>query len=56
MPDEKIRNLIVSKSSMEELRKQAKVSGMTSLKEDGIRKALEGATTIEEVLRVTEDE
>ena len=56
VPDEKIRNLIVSKSSMEELRKQAKVSGMTSLKEDGIRKALEGATTIEEVLRVTEDE
>ena len=56
VPDEKIRNLIVAKSSMEELRKQAKASGMTSLKEDGIRKALEGLTTVEEVLRVTEDE
>ncbi len=56
VPDEKTRNLIVAKASMEELRKQAKAAGMTSLKEDGIRKALEGVTTIEEVLRVTEEE
>ncbi|MBI2095320.1 MAG: type II secretion system ATPase GspE [Candidatus Omnitrophica bacterium] len=56
VPDEKIRHLTVMKASSEEIRKQARVSGMMSLREDGLLKAREGITTIEEVLRVTQDE
>jgi len=56
IPDEKIRRLTVAKSSREEIRKQAQVSGMGMLKEDGIRKIQEGLSTIEEVLRVTHEE
>ncbi|MCX5665670.1 MAG: type II secretion system ATPase GspE [Candidatus Omnitrophica bacterium] len=54
-PDEKIRNAVISKSSTDEIRKLALASGMITLKEDGIRKIKEGLTTVEEVLRVTEE-
>ena len=56
MLDEKIRNLIVAKTTLEEIRKQAVASGMITLKENGIGKIKEGLTTIEEVLRVTQEE
>ena len=56
IPDEKIRNAVISKSSTDEIRKLALAgSGMTTLKDDGIRKIKEGLTTVEEVLRVTEE-
>jgi len=54
--DEKIRNLIVSKAPLEELKKAARSGGMANLKDDGIRKIAEGITTIEEVLRVTQED
>ena len=56
LPDEKMRNLIVAKSSSEDLRKYAQSAGMKSLKEDGIRKVFEGATTVEEILKATQEE
>ncbi len=56
VPDEKIRNLIVSKVPLDELKKAARAGGMANLKDDGIRKISEGLTTIEEVLRVTQEE
>ena len=56
MPDDKIHNAIIAKSSADEIRKMAFASGMISLKLDGIEKIRQGLTTIEEVLRVTEDE
>ena len=56
IPDEKIRKLTLTKTSLEEIRRQAQASGMTRLKDDGIRKIHEGVTTVEEVLRVTEEE
>ncbi len=56
VPDEKIRHLTVSKASSEEIRKQARLSGMVTLREDGLKKAKQGITTIEEVLRVTQEE
>ena len=40
-------------ASTEEIRKAAKTSGMTSLKEDGLAKAKDGNTTLEEVFRTT---
>ena len=56
IPDEKIRNSTLAKASLGEIRKQARSSGMVTLKEDGVRKAKEGLTSLEEVFRVTEEE
>ncbi|MCX5713545.1 MAG: type II secretion system ATPase GspE [Candidatus Omnitrophica bacterium] len=54
--DDKVRNLIVAKSSTDTIRKQAIASGMITLQEDGIQKVKDGITTAEEVLRVTREE
>ncbi len=47
-----IRNLIIKGAPTEEIEAQAKKEGMLSMIEDGIYKAVQGTTTIEEVLRV----
>ena len=51
--DEKIKNLILKTSDSNALKRAAIEGGMTTLRRDGIRKVLEGITTIEEVFRVT---
>jgi len=48
-----IRNLVLKKVDSNGLYKAAKEEGLVTMSEDGIRKALAGITTIEEVLRVT---
>ena len=53
--DEKVRNLITAKAPTGEIKKAAQAQGMITLKEDGIRKAMKGLTTVEEVLRVTQE-
>jgi len=52
--DEKIREMIVRRQSANELKAQAVKDGMETLRMDGAKKVLEGITTIEEVLRVTQ--
>lgn len=47
-----IRNLIMKGATSDEVEEQAKKEGMTTMIEDGIIKAVQGITTIEEVLRV----
>ena len=47
-----IRDLIVKGGTDEEIEKQARAEGMMTMIEDGIFKAAQGVTTIEEVLRV----
>jgi type IV pilus assembly protein PilB len=47
-----IRDLIVKRAPLSEVRAAAIASGMKSLKEDGMSKVLEGITTIEEVMRI----
>lgn len=47
-----IRDLIMKGGTAEEIEKQAKEEGMMTMIEDGIFKAAQGITTIEEVLRV----
>jgi len=54
--NEEIRQLIMTSRSTGEIRETARKSGMRSLTEDGWRLVSEGATTVEEVLRVTKDE
>ena len=48
-----LRTLTFNGASTQEIRKTAKLNGMTDLQEDGIRKILAGVTSIEEVLRLT---
>lgn len=51
-----LRQLTIAKDSSGQLRTQAVRGGMVSLRQAGITKALDGTTTIEEILRVTEHE
>jgi general secretion pathway protein E len=39
-------------ASAQEIERQARTVGMISMEQDGFMKALEGMTTIEEILRV----
>jgi len=52
--DEKIRNLILTHASSDEILKKAKEEGMTTMLYDGIEKVLNGVTSIQEVMRVTQ--
>jgi general secretion pathway protein E len=53
--NDEIRRAVMRHAGMGELEQLAKQSGMRTMYEDGIAKALAGKTTLEEVLRVTED-
>ena len=48
---DEIRELVLRRASSDEIGRVAEASGMVRLREDGLRKAAEGITTIEEVLR-----
>lgn len=48
-----IRELVLHNASTDEIEDQAKKEGMLTMIEDGVCKAVQGFTTIEEVLRVT---
>ena len=51
-----IRSLVMRHANSAELRAAAVESGMESMFENGLRKAVAGTTTIEEVLRVTRED
>jgi general secretion pathway protein E len=51
--DEKIRGMINRGAPEEEIERTARAGGMTTLIEDGVRAALAGETSLDEVLRVT---
>ena len=50
------RSLILRRASSRDLRRHAVEMGMVTLREDGWRKACEGVTTVEEILRVTQED
>ncbi len=50
-----ISKLILQRAPMAEIEHQAILGGMITMKQDGYQKALEGETTLEEVLRVAQD-
>ena len=54
--NEEIRQMILTAHSSGQIREAARRDGLRSLREDGWRVLGEGATTVEEVLRVTKDE
>lgn len=54
--DEALRKLTVAKASSDEIMKEARKEGLITLREDGLLKAINGITSVEEVLRVTQAE
>jgi general secretion pathway protein E len=54
-PDDEIRKMIVANESSNIIANYARHHGMKTLREDGVEKILEGTTTLDEVLRVTQD-
>lgn len=52
--NEEIRELIIRRGSVADLREAAMRAGMRSMKEEGLKKVLTGVTTLEEVMRVVD--
>ena len=48
-----VKELVLRKARESEIKEQARKEGMRTLREDGLKKVLEGITSLEEVLRVT---
>jgi general secretion pathway protein E len=53
---EEVRSLVLRRVSTGEIRRHAVAHGMVTLRQDGWRKACEGVTTVDEVLRVTQED
>jgi type IV pilus assembly protein PilB len=53
LPSRKIEDLIMSRAPADQVRDQAIKEGMETLRQNGLSKAQNGITTLEEVLRVT---
>lgn len=53
--DEALKNLILTTSDANRIKKEALRQGMTTLRQDGLKKVLMGITSMEEVMRVTQD-
>ncbi|MFA6240569.1 MAG: ATPase, T2SS/T4P/T4SS family [Candidatus Hydrogenedentales bacterium] len=54
MTTDEIRDMIMNSTAAGTLRRAARLGGMTTMREDGWRKVLNGITTVEEVIRVTQ--
>ena len=50
---DKIKKLIENKSAPEEIKQLAKTEGLSTLRENTVKKLLDGITTMDEVVRVT---
>ncbi|WP_089726018.1 type II secretion system ATPase GspE [Candidatus Thiosymbion oneisti] len=53
---DRIRQSVLSHATATDIRRQALAEGMSTMYEDGLRKALAGRTTLEEVMRVAGEE
>ena len=51
--EDEIRELLMAGADANQIRQAAQKAGMHSLRQDGLKKALSGETSLEEVLRVT---
>ena len=54
--DDEIRNLILQSTDSNTIKRKALERGLTTLRNDGVAKILRGQTSIDEVLRVTEQD
>ncbi len=55
IPDQSIRDLVMAHSTSDEVERKAIEKGMVTLRQDGLDKIKSGVTTIEEVLRATQE-
>jgi type IV pilus assembly protein PilB len=53
--DDSLRDLVTANPDVTNLRKVCRERGLVTLREDGIQKVMKGLTTVDEVLRVTEN-
>lgn len=53
--DEELRQMVIKRCDAQQIERVARDKGMTTMFEDGLRKALSGVTTLEEVLRATSE-
>ena len=56
MVSERVRTLVTGGADASQIRKVALSEGMKTLRDDGVLKAIEGRTSLDEVLRVTQDD
>ena len=54
--DDHIRPLIIDRSASSGIKREAMRHGLHTLRDDGWRKVLDGVTTVEEILRVSEED
>ena len=54
--DDEVRTLVMQRADAAALRRLATGRGMPTLRDDGASKVREGVTTVEEILRVTQDD
>ncbi len=50
---EEIQQMIYAGAALGDLRREARERGMLTLRQDGVRKVVQGLTTIDEVLAIT---
>ncbi|SLM33227.1 General secretion pathway protein E [Desulfamplus magnetovallimortis] len=53
--NESLKNKILTTSDANQIKQEALSRGMTTLRQDGVNKVLQGITSVEEVLRVTQE-
>jgi type IV pilus assembly protein PilB len=53
--DDGLRDMVTSNPDVTHLRKLCRERGLVTLREDGFRKVIKGLTTVDEILRVTEN-
>ncbi len=53
-PDETIRSMVLARESSDVIKNYAKSKGMVTLRRDGLEKALQGLTTIEQVIAASQ--
>ncbi len=53
--DDHLRDMVTRNPDVNLLRKMCRERGLVTLREDGFQKVMEGKTTIDEILRVTEN-
>jgi type IV pilus assembly protein PilB len=53
--DDPFRDLVAASPNVTDLRRYCRERNMVTLRDDGVRKLARGVTTVEEILRVTED-
>jgi type IV pilus assembly protein PilB len=53
--DDTLRDIVTRNTDVTQLRKYCRERGLVTLRQDGFEKVLKGVTTIDEILRVTDN-